>query len=202
MHSDLVLEGGAITVDGEGTLITTRQCLLNPNRNPDLTAAEIEAELKATLGVRKVIWLPFGGLLDVETDGHVDGVCVFVGPGKVLLHVPADERHPDYQRMRDNLAVLRSERDAHGRRLEIIELTDTNTVFVGDREVEVSYLNFYLANGGVVVPIADTPADERALGTIAEVFPDRKVVGVPARAIAWGGGGVHCITQQIPARSD
>lgn len=197
--SDLILEGGSITVDGEGTLITTEQCLLHPNRNPGLGRDEIEAELKAKLGVTKVIWLPYGGLLDTETDGHVDGVCAFVAPGKVVVQLPADPEHPDYARMRANRAVLEATPDARGRSLEIVEVTQAAFVEAGGVEVEVGYLNFYIANGGVVVPIADHPEDAGALDVIQSAFPDRKVVGVPTRVVAFGGGGIHCITQQVPA---
>ncbi|WP_043464226.1 agmatine/peptidylarginine deiminase [Kitasatospora sp. MBT66] len=199
IRSEMILEGGAITVDGEGTLITTEQCLLHPNRNPELGREEIEAELKARLGVTKIIWLPYGGALDTETDGHVDGVCAFAAPGKVVVQLPADPAHPDYVRMRANRTVLEHSTDAQGRPFEIVDVTQAAFVEVDDVRVEVGYLNFYLANGGVVVPVADHPEDAGALAVIAAAFPDRKVVGVRARVIAFGGGGVHCITQQIPA---
>ncbi|MFG3193858.1 agmatine deiminase family protein [Streptomyces omiyaensis] len=197
--SGMVLEGGAITVDGEGTLITTEQCLLHPNRNPGLTRDRIEDELKARLGVEKVIWLPYGGLLDTETDGHVDGVCAFAAPGTVVVSLPDDPDHPDHARMRANRAVLEATRDARGRRLEIIEVPQTAFADMPDGEVEVSYLNYYVANGGVVVPVAGVPQDEAALAVIASAHPGREVVPVRAVAIAHGGGGVHCITQQVPA---
>ncbi|MHA6757473.1 agmatine deiminase family protein [Streptacidiphilus sp. PAMC 29251] len=197
--SQMILEGGAITVDGEGTLITTEQCLLHPNRNPTLTKAQIEAELKARLGVTKVIWLPYGGLDDTETDGHVDGVCAFVGPARVLISVPDDHAHPDYHRMRENRDVLAAATDALGRSLELVELPQTTFTLVDGEETEVSYLNFYLVNGGVVVPVAGTAEDAAALEVLTRAFPDRKVVGVPTPAVAYGGGGIHCITQQIPA---
>ncbi|GHG36653.1 agmatine deiminase family protein [Streptomyces hydrogenans] len=197
--SDMILEGGAITVDGEGTLITTEQCLLHPNRNPGLTRERIEAELKARLGVEKVIWLPYGGLLDTETDGHVDGVCAFAAPGRVVVSLPDDPAHPDHARMRANRAVLEATTDARGRSLEIVDVPQTAFAEVAGVRVEVSYLNYYVANGGVVVPVADAPQDEAALKAIAAAHPAREVVGVPAPVIAYGGGGVHCITQQIPA---
>ncbi|MER5865116.1 agmatine deiminase family protein [Kitasatospora sp. NPDC002040] len=199
IDSRMILEGGAITVDGEGTLITTEQCLLHPNRNPGMSKEEIEAELIAKLGVTTVIWLPYGGLLDTETDGHVDGVCAFVAPGKVVVQLPSDPAHPDYQRMRDNRAVLEAAVDAQGRKLEIIDLPQSSFVEVDGKHTEVGYLNFYIANGGVVVPVADRPEDEGALAVIAAALPGRKVVGVRSRVIAYGGGGVHCITQQVPA---
>ncbi|MFD7983543.1 agmatine/peptidylarginine deiminase [Kitasatospora indigofera] len=199
IDSRMILEGGAITVDGEGTLITTEQCLLNPNRNPGMSKAEIEAELVAKLGVSTVIWLPYGGLLDTETDGHVDGVCAFVAPGKVVVQLPSDPAHPDYERMRANRAVLAAAVDAQGRELEVIDLPQSAFLQVNGKETEVGYLNFYIANGGVVVPVADIPEDEGALAVLAAALPGRKVVGVRARVIAYGGGGVHCITQQVPA---
>ena len=197
--SSMILEGGSITVDGEGTLITTEQCLLHPNRNPGMSKEEIEAELIARLGVTKVIWLPHGGLEDTETDGHVDGVCAFVAPGKVVVQLPSDPDHPDFARMRANRAVLEAATDARGNRLEIVDLPQSAFVEVDGKDTEVGYLNFYIANGGVVVPVADIPSDEGALAVIAAAFPDRKVVGVRSRVIAFGGGGVHCITQQVPA---
>ncbi|MFF8513412.1 agmatine/peptidylarginine deiminase [Streptomyces sp. NPDC015492] len=196
--SEMILEGGAITVDGEGTLITTEQCLLHPNRNPGMNRDEIEAELKSRLGVTKVVWLPYGGLLDTETDGHVDGVCAFAAPGRVVVSLPDDPDHPDYARMRANRAVLEATTDARGRSLEIVDVPQTAFVHVAEGEVEVSYLNYYVANGGVVVPVAGLPQDDEALAVIAAAHPGRKVVGVQALAIAFGGGGVHCITQQIP----
>ncbi|MFD1932244.1 agmatine/peptidylarginine deiminase [Nonomuraea mangrovi] len=199
VRSEMVLEGGAITVDGEGTLITTEQCLLNANRNPHLNRHEMEAELRGLLGVEKIIWLPYGGLLDTETDGHVDGVCAFTAPGTVIISLPSDPAHPDHARMRANRAVLEAATDARGRRLKIVEIPHSAFVTVDGAETEVSYLNFYIANGGVVVPVAGVPADDGALAVIADAFPDHKVVGVRARAVAFGGGGVHCITQQIPA---
>lgn len=197
--SDMILEGGAITVDGEGTLITTEQCLLHPNRNPGMNREEIETELKSRLGVDKVVWLPYGGLLDTETDGHVDGVCAFAAPGKVVVSLPDDPAHPDYARMRANRAVLEATTDAQGRPFEIIDVPQTVFVEMAGGEVEVSYLNYYVANGGVVVPVAGLPRDDEALAVIEAAYPGRKVVGVRAPGIAYGGGGVHCITQQIPA---
>ncbi|MEX0171253.1 agmatine deiminase family protein [Streptomyces sp. LMG1-1-1.1] len=197
--SDMILEGGAITVDGEGTLITTEQCLLHPNRNPGMNRDEIETELKSQLGVEKVVWLPYGGLLDTETDGHVDGVCAFAAPGKVVVSLPDDPAHADYARMRANRAVLEASTDAQGRPFEIVDVPQTVFVDIAGGEVEVSYLNYYVANGGVVVPVAGLPRDDEALAVIAAAYPGRKVVGVRAPGIAYGGGGVHCITQQIPA---
>ncbi|MEU9253426.1 agmatine deiminase family protein [Streptomyces sp. NPDC048270] len=201
VHSSMILEGGAITVDGEGTLITTEQCLLHPNRNPRMDRAGIEDELKRRLGVEKVIWLPYGGLEDTETDGHVDGVAAFVGPAKVVVSLPEDPGHPDHARMRANLAVLEASTDARGRALEIVPLPQTTHGEVAGTPVEVGYLNFYLPNGGCVVPIGgdpDSASDAEALAVLAAALPGRKVVGVPTPVLAYGGGGIHCITQQLP----
>ncbi|MFD8947253.1 agmatine/peptidylarginine deiminase [Streptomyces xanthophaeus] len=201
VHSSMILEGGALTVDGEGTLITTEQCLLHPNRNPRMSRTEIEEELGRRLGIEKVIWLPYGGLEDTETDGHVDGVAAYVAPAKVIVSLPEDPAHPDHARMRANLAVLEASTDARGRALEVVTVPQTTYSEVAGTPVEVGYLNFYLANGGCVVPLGgDTRsgADEAALAAIASALPGRKVVGVPTPVLAYGGGGVHCITQQLP----
>ncbi|MFJ6759721.1 agmatine/peptidylarginine deiminase [Streptomyces sp. NPDC091273] len=202
VHSSMILEGGAITVDGEGTLITTEQCLLHTNRNPRMSRAEIEDELKRRLGVEKVIWLPYGGLEDTETDGHVDGVAAYVAPAKVVVSLPEDPAHPDYARMRANLAVLEASTDARGRSLEIVALPQTTHGEVEGTPVEVGYLNFYLPNGGCVVPVGGGPQDEAALAVLASALPGRKVVGVPTPVLAYGGGGVHCITQQLPTERE
>ncbi|MER6313808.1 agmatine deiminase family protein [Streptomyces sp. NPDC001581] len=202
VHSSMILEGGAITVDGEGTLITTEQCLLHPNRNPRMSRTEIEDELKRRLGVEKVIWLPYGGLEDTETDGHVDGVAAYVAPAKVVVSLPEDPAHPDHARMRANLAVLEASTDARGRALEIVVLPQTTYGEVAGTPVEVGYLNFYLANGGCVVPVSGGPEDEAALAVLASALPGRTVVGVPTPVLAYGGGGIHCITQQLPAQRE
>jgi agmatine deiminase len=197
--SGMVLEGGSLTVDGEGTLITTEQCLLNPNRNPDLSREEIEGELRRTLGVEEIIWLPWGHAEDEYTDGHVDGICAFVRPGAVLIHTCADPKNPNYELMAANLEALRSSTDAAGRAVEVIELTQWPYFDLDGRSLMVSYANFYVANGGVVAPLAEHPLDSEVLETLAKAFPGHEVVGVPARIIRYGGGGPHCITQQIPA---
>ncbi|SDX57851.1 agmatine deiminase [Amycolatopsis xylanica] len=199
--SDMVLEGGSITVDGEGTLITTEQCLLHPNRNPSMSRAGIEAELKAKLGVREVLWLPYGHFDDAHTDGHVDGVCTYVRPGVVLAQTCIDPALPDFERMARNLDVLKAKHDALGRPLKILELPQYPVQVLPDgTSAMVAYANFYVANGAVIVPVSGrADLDEQALRTIGEAFPEREVVGVPGNVVAYGGGGVHCITQQIPA---
>ncbi len=191
--SVFVLEGGAVTVDGTGTLLTTEQCLLNPNRNPLLTRGEIEESLCSWLGVGRVVWLPHGLVEDDDTDGHVDNVAAFVAPGVVLAQTTSDPRNPNATRLRENREVLL----AAG--LEVLELDVLPYAMVGGRRVVVPPTNLYQANGGVIVPIVDGPDGARALEAVATALPDREVVGVPGSVLAFGGGGVHCITQQVPA---
>jgi len=184
-----VLEGGAITVDGEGTLVTTEQCLLNPNRNPGMTRDEIEAHLTTSLGVERVIWLPYGILEDDDTDGHVDNVCAFVAPGHVIAQTTSDRDDPNHARLQRNVDVLK----AAG--LQVIEL---DVLF--RTAVVVPPLNAYLANDQVIVPVVDDhPGVPRALDIWKDALPHRGVVAVPGETLAYGGGGVHCITQQVPA---
>ncbi|WP_453985048.1 agmatine deiminase family protein [Brevibacterium casei] len=194
-RTSFVLEGGAFLVDGQGTVYVTEQCLLNPNRNPELTREEIEVQLKAGLGVDRVIWLPFGHALDTGpagTDGHIDGVAQLVGPGRILLEVPSDPESTEYDRSRANRAALAAGPDAQGREIEVVELD----VPVGSR---VAYANHYLANGAVIVPVGGDEHDAPMLAALARIYPEREIVGVPGATIGEGGGGPHCITQQIPA---
>jgi agmatine deiminase len=211
-----VLEGGSIHVDGEGTVLTTEQCLLNPNRNPELDRAAIEAALHAYLGTEKVVWLGDGVFAD-ETDGHIDNLACFARPGVVMLTWIEDPDDPQSAISRDALERLEAATDARGRSLEVIKLpapgpltaTDEEAAGVelvegtqprkgGDR-LAASYVNFYLANSRVVYPLLDPTRDDEAAAIIAATFPDREAVGVPAREILLGGGNIHCITQQVPA---
>lgn len=190
----IVMEGGAFFTDGEGTLITTEQCLLNPNRNPTLSREQIEQHLCDYLGVTTVIWLKHGHSTDVGpagTDGHVDGVLQYVSPGHVLVEAPSDPNDAEYERSQENLQILRDARDAQNRPLEI-------SVLDPGPSSDLAYANFYLANGGVVVPVSGRSPDDQALELIAKLYPEREVVGVPGATLAFGGGGPHCITQQIP----
>jgi len=196
--SALFMEGGGICTDGEGTLLTTEQCILNDNRNPGLSKAEAEHELCHALGVKKVIWLP-GDPHDDETDGHVDGLACFVRPGVVLAELdpnPDSERHGILMK---NVQALEQATDARGRKLEIHFIEEASEVdAAGDRFCR-SYINFYIANGGIVMPAYGIPADERARTVVASCFPGRKIVQVDIMGVATGGGGIHCITQQQPA---
>lgn len=200
-EAPLVLEGGAIAVDGEGSLLTTEQCLLNPNRNPGVPREDIERVLRDFLGAERVIWLPFGHHLDdgpEGTDGHVDGVAGFVAPGTVYLEAVADASDPGHATGAANLERLRASRDARGRTLRV-------RVLDPGADPDLSYANHCVVNGGVIVPVSGrdgrpaTEADERALAFMVALYPGRQVVPVPGEVLHFGGGGPHCITQQIPA---
>lgn len=197
LAAPLVMEGGAFHVDGEGTLITTEQCLLNPNRNPGLSRAEIEAELKRFLGVRQIIWLG-EGYQDDETDGHIDEIAAFVRPGVILMSATDDPADANFKTFQDNLDRLKHARDAKGRELEIIPIRQPERRDQNGVRLTLSYTNFYLANGGIVMPAFVDPADDEAFKIMRKAFPDREVTAVPAIDIVRGGGGIHCITQQIP----
>jgi agmatine deiminase len=195
--SPLFMEGGGIGSDGEGTVLTTEQCVLNANRNPGLSKAEAERELCHALGAQKVIWLP-GDPDDHETDGHVDGLACFIRPGAVLVELdgkPGERRH---DLLMKNVRALEQARDARGQSLEIHFIAEASGMdAIGDRFCR-SYINFYLANGGVVMPSYGIPADEPAREVLQRCFPDRKIVTVDVLGVATGGGGIHCITQQQP----
>lgn len=195
-----VMEGGSIHVDGEGTLITTEECLLNSNRNPGFSKKEIEDLLKGYLGVKKIIWLK-RGLFGDDTDGHVDNVACFAAPGLILLQTALNPGDPNYERSQDNLKILSSETDACGRSLRVIQIEQPGEAFYGDMRLTLSYLNFYFVNGGIILPVfgekySDT--DEKAAKTLKSVFPDREIVTVNGMPIIRGGGNVHCLTQQMP----
>lgn len=211
-----VLEGGAIHTDGQGTLMVTESCLLSPGRNSDLTKEEIEQKLKDFLGVDKVIWLPYG-IYEDETNEHVDNVAAFVGTAKVVLAWTDDESDPQYAMSAANLKVLEAETDAKGRPLTIYKMPIPDKTQVIEEEdllgyrfaqgedertlgerLAASYVNFYVTNDAVLVPQFDDPQDKPARDLLQELFPHRRIVGIPARDILLGGGNIHCITQQIP----
>jgi agmatine deiminase len=189
----LVLEGGSILGDGTGTLLTTEECLLNPNRNPQLGREEIEATLIEQLGVDRVVWLEFGMVEDKDTDGHVDLIASFAAPGSAMLLSPGPE-NPNYERAQDNLGRLR----AAG--IDVVELPFLSYVEVAGQTIGASYLNFYICNGAVIVPVCGDERDPEALALIGDAYPGREVVPVPGAVLAYGGGGPHCITQQVPVR--
>jgi agmatine deiminase len=189
-----VLEGGAFTTDGSGTLVTTEQCLLNPNRNPGWSRTDVERALQEWLGVERVVWLRAGLVEDVDTDGHVDNVCAFLGLGRALVQGVDDASHPDASILAGNRARL----EKAGIETHVVDVLPS--AVVGRRRVVVPPLNCYFVNGGLLVPVvADTAPAETALAAIAGAVPDREVLGVAASVLAYGGGGIHCITQQVPA---
>lgn len=215
-RAPLVLEGGSIHVDGEGTVISTEECLLNPNRNPGLSREQIEQALFEYLGATQMIWLGQGVFND-ETDGHVDNLACFARPGVVLLSYCEDESDPQHAISRDAQQRLQAATDARGRAIEVIRLPSPGPVTITAQEAEgvdaiagtlprregdrlaASYANFYLATKRIVYPLLDARYDEQAAEVLRGCFPDREVVGVPAREILLGGGNIHCITQQVPA---
>ncbi len=193
-RAPFVLEGGSFMVDGEGTVITTEQCLLNPNRNPTMDRAAIEDGLRAYLGATTVVWLPFGHTLDVgpeATDGHIDGIAAYVAPGHVLLEVPIDPAATEHESGLANETALLAARDAADREFRISPLDP-------GPDAQLAYANLYVANGAVFVPRPGTAEDAPVLAALGSVFPEREIVGVPGRALNFGGGGPHCVTQQVP----
>jgi agmatine deiminase len=194
----IVLEGGAFSGDGAGTLLVTEECLLDPKRNPGKTKAEIEAVLADYLGVGTVIWLGRGYDGD-ETGGHVDEVAAFVKPGTVMIQVTDDPEDPNYLTQHDNLARLKSARDAGGNELEIVEIPQPVRRERDGRRLTLSYINFVFTNGGLIMPSFGDANDGPAFRIFNGLFPDRKIIQLLADDLVIGGGGLHCITQQEPA---
>ncbi len=196
----LVCEGGAIHVDGEGTLMTTEQCLLNSNRNPSLSMEQVEDILARYTGCRRVLWLG-SGFSDEETDGHIDNIACFAAPGRVIIGIPPLRSHPDFAAVAEAKRRLAHARDAEGRQIEIIEIAQPRKMRTDwrGRLLAASYVNFYLVNGGVVMPGFDDLEDGPARRVLADCFPGREIVQVDALDIVQGGGGIHCTTQQEPA---
>ena len=213
---DFILEGGSIHTDGQGTLLTTEECLLGKGRNPGMTKAEIGQRLRDTLGVKKIIWLR-RGIYNDETNGHIDNICAFVAPGEVVLAWTDDKNDPQYEISKECLDILESETDACGRKLKVHKLPLPSPVHITAEEcsgldnmdgeptrtpgerLAASYVNFYIANGSVIVPQFNDKNDSLAVEILSSLFPGRKVTGLRGgRDILIGGGNIHCITQQIP----
>lgn len=215
-RAPLVLEGGAIHVDGEGTLLTTEECLTDPNRNPHYDKGQLEILLHEYVGATSVIWLG-KGVVEDETDGHVDNLCCFIRPGEVVLTWTDNKRDPQYKVSADAYERLASARDAQGRKLKIHKLPHPGPLYrtaaeAKDVDVEegaasrkirerlaASYVNFYIGNSAIVMPLLDPKYDKAVARQLQRLFPDRGVIGVQAREILLGGGSIHCITQQVPA---
>ena len=214
-RAPLIMEGGSIHVDGAGTLLTTEQCLLHPNRNPNLSRSQIESSLQDYLNITKIIWLPRGVYKD-ETDGHIDNLCCFARPGVIALTWTDDQSDPQYDISAEAYDRLRAATDARGQPLEVhkihqprpmfmtddeangIDVVDTAVLRPSGKRLAGSYINFYIANGAIIMPVFDDPHDAAAKQHLAELFPDREVIGIYAREILLGGGNIHCITQQQP----
>jgi agmatine deiminase len=200
--SGMVNEGGAVHVDGAGTVLITETVQLDPGRNPGWTRERVEEQLRGFLGVRTVIWLPRGLTRDYGefgTRGHVDTIAAFVKPGVVTVHMQPDPTHPDYEVCVENAALLRASTDASGRRLEVVELPAPTIGYEQDGEpVDYSYVNHYLANGLTLLCAFDDPRDEQVAEIFAKLLPERRIELVDARPLFARGGGIHCITQQQP----
>lgn len=211
-----VLEGGSIHSDGEGTILATEACLLSRGRNPELSRAEIEQELKNYLGAQKIVWLP-RGIYNDETNEHVDNVCAYVGPAEVVLAWTEDENDPQYALSRASLDALEAATDAKGRHFTVHKLPiPAKPICVTEEELQgyvfeegedtreagerlaASYVNFYISNGGIILPQFGDENDAEAVRILGGLFPGRRVYPIPARSILVGGGNIHCVTQQIP----
>jgi agmatine deiminase len=213
--ADLINEGGAIHVDGVGTALVTEECLLNRNRNPQLSRAQIERALRKYLGVSTIVWLGKGVFND-ETDGHIDELAAFVRPGEIVLTWTDDKRDPQYAISLDAWERLNDARDARGRRFKVHKLPMPGPLHMTAKEskglvtragtkprpagerLAASYVNFYAPNGGIVMPLLDPRTDRAAAAQLRKLFPRRRIVGVPTREVLLGGGNIHCITQQVP----
>jgi agmatine deiminase len=214
--ADFVIEGGSIHTDGDGTILTTEECLLSEGRNPHLTKEEIEENLKNYVNGEKVIWLK-NGIYEDETNGHVDNICCFAKPGKVILAWTDNKNDPQYDISDECYKILSKTTDAKGRKLEIHKLHLPNPILISKEESDgvdivdgtlprvpgmrlaASYINFYIANSAIIMPLFNDPNDQRAMDVLNRIFPDREIVGIKAKEILFAGGNIHCITQQQPS---
>lgn len=197
-HAPLVMEGGSFHVDGEGTILTTRECLLNTNRNPKLSQREIEQYLCDYLACEQIIWLN-QGLLGDETDGHIDEIACFIAPGKVLCLISKDQQDPNYLRLQENFEILKSAKDAKGRSLEVYTVEQPPATYLDGERLTLSYINFYLANKGIVMPAFGYESyDKAAYQLFSQLYPYYQIAQIDALDVFAGGGGIHCITQQQP----
>ncbi len=194
----LVMEGGALEVNGAGDLMTTESVLLNPNRNPGVSRQQLEDQLRQLLGVRQILWLG-DGLEGDDTDGHIDDIARFVDDHTVVVACPADSSHPDFAVMQDNLNRLCTYRTHQGSALRVVKLPMPEPVLYAGEHLPASYANFYIANGIVLVPVFHQPSDGEALSILSELMPDHDVVGIDSRALVSQYGAIHCVTQQVPA---
>jgi agmatine deiminase len=197
-HAPLVMEGGSFHVDGQGTVLTSRECLLNPNRNPTLPQQTIEQYLSDYLGCKQIIWLN-QGLTGDETDGHIDEIACFIAPGKVLCLITKDQNDPNYQRLQENYEILKAAKDVKGSPLEVYTIEQPPATYLDEERLTLSYINFYLANKGIVMPAFGYETyDKAAYQLFTRLYPNHKIVQIDALDVFAGGGGIHCITQQQP----
>lgn len=194
----IVLEGGSIDVNGKGTLLTTEQCLLNPNRNPRLNRSEIEEYLEKYLGIANVLWLK-EGIVGDDTDGHIDDIARFVNERTVVCVVEENPKDENYAILKQNHEDLKRMKDEKGNSLEIVSLPMPDPVVYEGNRLPASYANFYIANRAVLVPLFRKPQDDQAMKVLESLFPDRKVIGIDCLDLVWGLGTLHCSTQQQPA---
>ncbi|WP_222709935.1 agmatine deiminase [Reinekea thalattae] len=215
---DLILEGGSIHCDGDGTLYTTEECLLHPSRNPQLSKSDIERQLKEILGVEKIIWLTHG-LFNDETNGHIDNILHVVKPGEVLLTVCDDPTDPQYAISQQALSLLQQSTDAKGRKIKVHALPMPGPLYLSEQEAEgiipssgmvrqagerlaASYANFLISNGGIIFPLLDEKHDAKAQSVLQAAFPNHQLVGLNCREILLGGGNIHCMTQHVPSSAN
>ncbi|MES2124770.1 MAG: agmatine deiminase family protein [Gemmatimonadota bacterium] len=197
-HPGMILEGGSIDVNGAGTLLTTEACLLNPNRNPDLSREAIESTLRDWLGVRHILWLG-DGIVGDDTDGHIDDIARFTDERTVVTVVEEDPADENYALLQDNLHRLESMSDQDGMPLRVVTLPMPHAVVYDDQRLPASYANFYIGNEVVLLPAYDPPRDRVAQATLQALFPTRRVIPIECTELIWGLGAFHCLTQQWPA---
>jgi agmatine deiminase len=195
-----ILEGGSIDTNGQGTLLTTESCLLNPNRNPTLDRTAIEKKLRDKLGVKKILWLG-DGIEGDDTDGHVDDITRFIGPSTVITAVEEDEHDPNFEPLQRNLDRLHTMRLADGEPLHVLTLPMPTRIMRDGQRLPASYANFYIANSVVLLPVFNEHNDSWAVSALHEAFPDRRIVPIDCRELIWGLGAFHCLTQQQPQTS-
>ena len=198
VYPDIVMEGGSVEFNGEGAVLTTTSCLLNPNRNPHLSQSELEQYLRHFYGVEQVLWLG-DGIVGDDTDGHIDDITRFINRDTVVTAIEENRTDDNYHLLQENLETLKKMKLRDGSRLNIIELPMPGPVVYEDQRLPASYANFYIANSCVVVPTFRHANDDRALKILEGCFPDRQVVGVDSWDVIWGLGSWHCLSQQEPA---
>ena len=196
-HPGIVMEGGSVEFNGQGTLLTSTACLLNENRNPSLNQSQIENYLQQYYGIEQVLWVD-EGIVGDDTDGHIDDTVRFVNEDTVITVIEENKQDENYTLLQNNLKQLQQMRLLNGKQLNIVELPMPDAVIYEDQRLPASYANFYIANQQVIVPTFQSPKDEKALGIIQGCFPDRKIVGIDSTDIIWGLGSFHCLSQQEP----